>query len=121
MSKRPRSESRDRVTLDVGGQQFTTSVATLSGASAYFSRKFSQDWESAPDEEIFLDRDADAFKVLLSCMRNRRVLLPEDDKDLCARALLLLPLALSAPASATAPSNSNCQSRRAVIDLKSSE
>ena len=88
MSKRPRSESRDRVTLDVGGQRFTTSVATLSGASAYFSRKFSQDWESASDEEIFLDRDADAFKVLLSCMRNRRVLLPEADKDLCSRVLL---------------------------------
>lgn len=85
MSKR----SRDRVSLDVGGQLFHTTVTTLSGASAYFSRMFSSDWESTLDgDAIFLDRDPDAFKVLLSCMRSKSVLLPEADKDLAVRVLL---------------------------------
>jgi hypothetical protein len=83
-------QPRDRVSLDVGGHLFTTSISTLRGASAYFSRLFSQDWESTftNDATLFLDRDADAFKVLLSCMRNNTVLLPENDLDLCSRVLL---------------------------------
>ena len=40
------------------------------------------------DDEIFLDRDADSFRVLLSCMRHRTALLPEEDPLLCARVLL---------------------------------
>ena len=37
--------------------------------------------------DIFIDRDADTFAVLLSCMRSRAVLLPESDLALCTRVL----------------------------------
>ena len=43
------------------------------------------DGDERPD--IFIDRDADTFAVLLSCMRSRAVLLPEADLALCTRVL----------------------------------
>lgn len=85
MSKRARSDTRDRVVLDVGGTRFTTSISTLSANSTYFASMCSR-WE--PNEEVFLDRDPDVFRVLLSCMRQRKPLLPENDKDLFKRAVL---------------------------------
>ena len=93
MSKRPRVEAAaadrtvlDRMVLDVGGERFVSSTSTLSGSSAYFEALFAR-WEDS-STEIFLDRDPDAFRVLLSCMRAKRALLPENDKDLFRRALL---------------------------------
>ena len=79
----------DRVTLDVGGTIFHTTENTLTSSSSYFSRLFSGPWQDAAgDEPRFLDRDADAFRVLLSCLRNRTVVLPEADPALCTRVLL---------------------------------
>ena len=94
----------DRLTLNVGGQRFESSVSTLAGASSYFSRLFSNEWSTAADErnslshgpgavvdapEYFLDRDPDAFGVLLSCMRYGSAdPLPEDNDVLCKRVLL---------------------------------
>ena len=88
MAKRARSVS-DRVTLDVGGSLFYTSKSTLSGGSSYFSRNFSDEWQgmAAEDDPIFLDRDADAFRALLSCLRAGRALLPTG-RDLAVRLLL---------------------------------
>ena len=88
MAKRPRTSetSRDRVILDVGGTRFATSVSTLTANSTYFESLFSR-WDEA-DEEVFLDRDPDVFRVLLSCMRQKKALLPESDKDLFKRAVL---------------------------------
>ena len=45
-------------------------------------------WESG-DEPLFLDADADAFQVVLSCMRTSCTILPEKDPALCKRVLLL--------------------------------
>ncbi len=100
MSKRTRGDGtrRDRVLLDVGGTRFTSSVSTLSANSTYFAALFSR-WDDAAGEEhpeIFLDRDPDAFRVLLSCMRHKKPLLPEHDKDLFRR-VLLEGTALAAP------------------------
>ena len=79
----------DRVTLDVGGTIFHTTENTLTSSSSYFSRLFSGPWQDAAgDEPRFLDRDADAFRVLLSCLRNRTIVLPEADPALCSRVLL---------------------------------
>ena len=52
--------------------------------------RFSRWGDDASEElnEIFLDRDPDAFRVLLSCMRHKRALLPEDDRDLFKRVIL---------------------------------
>ena len=88
--KRARSEgTSDRVFLNVGGVVFQTTISTLTANSQFFSRKFSSDWSTEDTEdEIFLDRDADSFRVLLSCMRHRTALLPEEDQLLCARVLL---------------------------------
>ena len=87
MSKRARTESSgDRVVLDVGGTSFTTSVSTLSSSSTYFEALFSR-WDEASNEVVFLDRDPDAFRVLLSCMRQKKAMLPED-KDLFKRVLM---------------------------------
>ena len=88
--KRARSEgTSDRVFLNVGGEVFQTTVSTLTANSQFFSRKFSSEWSTEDaEDEIFLDRDADSFRVLLSCMRHRTALLPEEDQLLCARVLL---------------------------------
>ena len=67
---------------------FQTTISTLTANSQFFSRKFSSEWSSDAEDEIFLDRDADSFRVLLSCMRHRTALLPEGDPLLCARVLL---------------------------------
>ena len=86
-SKRPRTEaSKDRIKLDVGGTLFTSSISTLTANSQYFAALFSR-WEE-DEENLFLDRDPDSFRVLLSCMRHKRALLPEHDKDLFKRVLL---------------------------------
>ena len=70
-SKRQK-RSHGRVRLNVGGTLFETSTSTLTGASNYFAAMLSW-WEGTTEEDddegIFLDRDPDAFKVLLSCMR----------------------------------------------------
>ena len=88
--KRARSEgTSDRVFLNVGGEVFQTTISTLTANSQFFSRKFSSEWSTEDaEDEIFLDRDADSFRVLLSCMRHRTALLPEEDPLLCARVLL---------------------------------
>ena len=89
-SKRQK-RSHGRVRLNVGGTLFETSTSTLTGASNYFAAMLSR-WEGTTEEDddegIFLDRDPDAFKVLLSCMRYGTATLPEADPDLCARAML---------------------------------
>lgn len=77
-----------RVQLNVGGTCMTTALTTLEARSSYFRSMFSR-WSTADEhDEIFLDCDADAFRVLLSYMRSGVVLLPKTDPDLCSRVLL---------------------------------
>ena len=84
-----RRVTNDRIEINVGGTVFTTTQATLVGNSEYFATMFSNVWRVDDDErpDIFIDRDADTFAVLLSCMRSRAVLLPESDLALCTRVL----------------------------------
>ena len=84
------SKRKDRVVLDVGGTRFASSISTLSANSAYFAALFSR-WDAEgydDDEEVFLDLDPDVFRVLLSCMRHKKALLPEGNADLFRRILL---------------------------------
>lgn len=77
-----------RVQLNVGGTCMTTALTTLEARSSYFRSMFSR-WSTADaEDEIFLDCDADAFRVLLSYMRSGVILLPKTDADLCSRVLL---------------------------------
>ena len=85
---RTAASSLEKVTLNVGGTLFHVAVPTLRLSSSYFASLLSDAWAEGPDEEIFLDRDADAFKVLLSCLRSRAVLMPVANADLFGRALL---------------------------------
>jgi hypothetical protein len=96
MSKRTRSDgaaTSDRISLDVGGTLFKTTQGTLAGHSSYFRRMFSSgaSWaETDGGDVLFLDRDPDAFRNLLTYMRNGNLqsMLPRDDPTLCARILL---------------------------------
>ena len=83
-----RRKTAGRVVLNIGGTVFESTASTLEASCGYFSRLFSNEWEQSAGEEIFLDRDPDAFRVLLSCMRNNAILLPEENVDLCSRVLL---------------------------------
>ena len=101
MCKRPRTDQpSDRVVLNVGGDHFTTSISMLSSNSTYFEALFSR-WDKA--SEVFLDRDPDAFRVLLSCMRQRRVMLPKCDNDLFERSVLDAAFLVAARVAARVP------------------
>ena len=81
-----RRTAQDCVVLDVGGTLFKSTISTLTSSCTYFASLFSHEWAPASESrEIYLDRDPDAFKVLLSCLRNHVALLPETDPDLCKR------------------------------------
>lgn len=68
----------NRIRLHVGGEVFLTTISTLTSNSSYFANMFSGPWSEATEDEVFIDRDADAFRVLLSCMRSKSAFLPGD-------------------------------------------
>jgi len=91
-NKRARDEAArsDRVELNVGGQIFCTTRSTLTGSSSYFERMWSTGaWSEVGEDTIFLDRDGDVFRILLSAMRSGPgsgiALLPRHDQSLCVR------------------------------------
>ena len=70
------------VTLNVGGQHFTTSLQTLtkdpdSMLHAMFSGRF--DTKPAEDGSYFIDRDGTHFRYILNYLRTGRLLLPDDE------------------------------------------
>lgn len=73
------------VIVNVGGTKFTSSVSTLSASSEYFLRLFSGRWTAG--EEVFLDRDARPFEILLTYMRSSLIELPEADLSMWRRVL----------------------------------
>ena len=94
MDKRRRSTASDRVRLNVGGEIFETTVSTLVANGSFFARMWASEWRESseiglnPGEaELFLDRDPDSFRLLLSCMRARKAVLPSSDRELCCRML----------------------------------
>ena len=85
----PRAARRtDRIVVDVGGTRFTTSASTLTSASEYFERLLSPRWCAEPPEEIFLDRDPEPFKILLTYMRTGLLELPKDNQSLARRVMV---------------------------------
>ena len=88
MSRPTGKRNRDWVELCVGGTaRFSTTISTLSASSTYFSAKFSTEW-AQDASELFLDRDAVPFEILLSCMRSRTVALLPQDEIMFKRVLL---------------------------------
>ena len=79
--------SDHKVVLNVGGRRFETSTSLLQQKTTYFRGMF--DNTVAPDSEIFVDRDPDAFGALLRFLRHGIVSrsLPRGDPDLCAAVL----------------------------------
>jgi len=87
-TKRCKLEVADAVVkLNVGGTIFQTLRSTLKNNSTYFSSGFSEEWgqHGSSDNEIFLDHGPDAFKYILSYMRNGFI----DVNDLTKEVLLL--------------------------------
>ena len=69
------------IKLNVGGQQFTTSLQTLtkdtgSMLHAMFSGRF--DSKPAEDGSYFIDRDGTHFRYILNYLRTGRLLLPDE-------------------------------------------
>jgi len=78
----------DVVTLTVGGEAFTTTLTTLQ-ASAYFRQAYKTAYaQAAEPAPLFLDRDPDAFRVVLSYMRSQNATLPLEE-SLAARSIQL--------------------------------
>ena len=85
----PRAARRtDRIVVDVGGTRFTTSASTLTSASEYFERLLSPRWCAEPPEELFLDRDPEPFKILLTYMRTGLLELSKDNQSLARRVMV---------------------------------
>ena len=85
----PRAARRtDRIVVDVGGTRFTTSASTLTSASEYFERLLSPRWCAEPPEELFLDRDPEPFKILLTYMRTGLLELSKDDPSMARRVMV---------------------------------
>ena len=78
----------DRIVVDVGGTRFATSASTLTSASEYFERLLSPRWCAEPPEELFLDRDPEPFKILLTYMRTGLLELSKDNQSLARRVMV---------------------------------
>lgn len=65
----------ERVTLNVGGQLFTTTLATLRsfGTETMLGALSLKEGIENQDDPVFLDRDPVLFQHVLNCMRHRRV------------------------------------------------
>jgi len=72
-------QKKKHIKLNVGGHNFHTSVETLtrypeSMLAAMFRGKFSE----STDDEIFIDRDGEAFRYILAFLRNGTYIAPRD-------------------------------------------
>ena len=77
----------DRIVVDVGGTRFTTSATTLTSASDYFASMLSR-WCDGPPESLFLDRDPEPFKVLLTYMRTGMLELSAENLSMAQRVMV---------------------------------
>ena len=78
----------DRIVVDVGGTRFATSASTLTSSSEYFERLLSPRWCAEPPDELFLDRDPEPFKILLTYMRTGLLELSKDDLSMARRVMI---------------------------------
>ena len=79
----------DRITVDVGGTKFITSVSTLTSNSTYFASLLSGNWSESGDNEIFLDRNPSAFSTLIEYMREGMIKVDDIDESVLALAEFL--------------------------------
>jgi len=81
----------DRITVDVGGTKFITSVSTLTSNSTYFASLLSDNWSESNngDDEIFLDQDPDPFRVILAYMREGFIKIGDINERVLAQAEFL--------------------------------
>merc|ERR1719228_2325506 len=85
-----RSHFEDPIKLNVGGQQFSTSLDTLrSVPDTYFSACFSGNYSMKKGEDgtYFIDRDPEVFGTILNYLRTRKVILPTSDEEFIAKLL----------------------------------
>ncbi len=59
---------KGKITLNVGGQLFTTTIETLVSSSSYFSGLFK--FNSSQEEPLFIDRSPKAFAEILEYIRS---------------------------------------------------
>ena len=78
LAKRPRSS---HVSLNVGGERFVAAASTLTSHSQYFAALLSGDWVESGDEELYVDQDPAAFRVLLGYMRRGLIKVEDIDED----------------------------------------
>jgi hypothetical protein len=65
------------VHLNVGGTKFEVARSTIDKyPETMLANLVSQKWQNNPEEEVFIDRDGDAFRFVLSYMRDAEVSLP---------------------------------------------
>ena len=79
----------DRITVDVGGTKFITSVSTLTSNSTYFASLLSGNWSESGDNEIFLDRNPSAFSTLIEYMREGMIKVDDIDEGVLTLAEFL--------------------------------
>ena len=79
------SQSKDWVTLNIGGRIFHTSRYTLSSCSSFFQTMLSHENEMSlmtdDKKNIWIDRDGTHFGLLLAFMRSGRCTLPSPCHD----------------------------------------
>jgi len=76
------------ITLNVGGTKFITSASTLTNNSAYFDSLLSGQWADS-QQEIFLDRNPEAFAKLLDYMRDNIIKVEDIDTNVLTLAEFL--------------------------------
>jgi hypothetical protein len=76
------------ITINVGGTKFITSASTLTNNSAYFDSLLSGNWADS-QQEIFLDRNPEAFAKLLDYMRDNIIKVKDIDANVLTLAEFL--------------------------------
>ena len=71
-----RREDAPRPPPQVGGERFTTMPATLLESGSDYFRELLEDPDSG-DGDLFIDRDPEAFKYVLSFLRTGALVVPE--------------------------------------------
>lgn len=76
------------VTINVGGQKYTTTLSTLRRVpDSMLGRMFSDDWEdnklpnSSSDHEVFIDNDGTQFRHILNFLRRGEQMFLPDNRE----------------------------------------
>lgn len=81
---------KDPIILNVGGERFTTSLATLRAETGtYFEKMFRKEATTtcSADGSYFIDRDPGTFRYILEYLRNDDMLVESGDKSVRMQAL----------------------------------